>query len=170
MTRIKFPCKILQVIAFLQGSCKILARNAFFLKQGLVSFRLYTTVWTILLMIDPASPGASWYRFLWRGSRVWRCVVNWRTQGHSSDEYWWQRYLWWNMWKVGEGRCRCGWHRGSGCCRRCGWQWRRLYQRWNRSQINEGQKCTDGWSQRLCEKWVGSLGIWVFRRCPRGEE
>ena len=30
----EFPCKILQVIAFLQGSCKILARNAFFLNQG----------------------------------------------------------------------------------------------------------------------------------------
>ena len=35
LARKKLPCKILQVIAFLQGSCKILARNAFFLNQGI---------------------------------------------------------------------------------------------------------------------------------------
>ena len=34
LARKKFPCKILQVIAFLQGSCKILARNAFSFNQG----------------------------------------------------------------------------------------------------------------------------------------
>ena len=35
LARNKFPCKILQVIAFLQGSCKILARNAFFSQPGI---------------------------------------------------------------------------------------------------------------------------------------
>ena len=34
LARKKLPCKILQVIAFLQGSCKILARNAFSFNQG----------------------------------------------------------------------------------------------------------------------------------------
>ena len=38
LARNKFPCKILQLIAFLQGSCKILARNAFSFNQGKHAF------------------------------------------------------------------------------------------------------------------------------------
>ena len=53
LARNKFPCKILQVIAFLQGSCKILARNAFSFNQGVQLVNSFKSISKVSFYLSP---------------------------------------------------------------------------------------------------------------------